>query len=88
VAGVPACLRRPTGGPDCLPYASVHPRFSRASLEFVVTRPFPRPQTSDTIPIAGRPPRSKAGQDGSVQPVLPGGPIRPVAGLCSAVPAG
>ena len=55
-ACVPSGFRRPSGGSDCLPWPSVHPRSPPVSLSLVATRPFPSPQGSDTIPIAGRPP--------------------------------
>jgi len=67
-ACVPACLRWSSGCSSCLPWRPVHPRSPRVSLSFVPTRPFPRPQGSDTIPIAGRP---------TVQfnPFYPAGPL-------------
>ena len=46
------------------------------------------PPGSDTIPIAGRPPRSNAGQGGSGQPVLPGGPGSALVALSRVRPAG
>jgi len=48
-ARVPSRLRRPSGGPECLP------RFPLGSLSCTLARPFPRPLGSDTIPIACRP---------------------------------
>ena len=55
MACLPSGLRRPAGGPDCLPRPSVLARFPLGSLEFTATRPFPPPPGSDTIPIACRP---------------------------------
>ncbi len=62
------------------PEAVIAPMLRLRSMQFVDIRPFRRPQGSDTIPIARRPPRSKAGQGGSVQPALPGALSSPVVG--------
>ncbi len=68
-------LRPVPGSPDLPPWVGA------ASPWPALTNPFPRPLGSDTIPIACRPPRFKAGQGGSDQPVLPGGPTATVLGL-------
>jgi hypothetical protein len=82
VRGAPLDFHGPSGGSHGLPWSSL------VSRSRVHANPFPPPQGSDTIPIAGRPPRSKAGQGYSVQPVLPGGPVPTVTALPCWRPAG
>ena len=55
MASVPLRLHRRPARLRCPLWPPVHPRSPPPSLQFVLIRPFPPPQGSDTIPIAHRP---------------------------------